>query len=64
MTDPEMNKLVIQTAREVGLRVNVDGKMLNDNYTNVMGSFPSLVRFARALTAQQPASGDNPWNGF
>jgi hypothetical protein len=56
MTDPEMNKLVIQTAREVGLRVNVDGKMLNDNYTNVMGSFPSLVRFARALlSASKPA---------
>jgi hypothetical protein len=58
MNDPEMNTLVIQTATAAGLRVNVDGKMLNDNYTNVMGSFPSLVRFARALLARQPAAID------
>jgi hypothetical protein len=49
MTDTEMNTLVIQTARDVGLRVIIDSKMLNDNYTNVTGSFPSLVRFARSL---------------
>ncbi|MFM0226116.1 hypothetical protein [Paraburkholderia dipogonis] len=57
MTEPEMNTLVIQTARDVGLRVNIGSKMLNDNYTNVTGSFPSLARFARALlSASKPAA--------
>lgn len=59
MTDRELNTLVIETANKAGLRVNIDGKMLNDNYTNVMGSFPSLVRFAsELLSASKPAAPD------
>jgi hypothetical protein len=48
----ELNTLVIEAAHKADLGIRIDGKLMNDDYVNVTGSFPALVRFAELIRPQ------------